>query len=116
MNKRRWNMRATNPSRPSKQTAERLAAESYKARFRDERAKLQRAYCTLFAFWRACRFKPCRCARACKGDAAACIKRGVGAVARDAQWQARQRILEATPAGAGAPERAARQCLPGELC
>ncbi len=109
-------MRATNPSRPSKQTAERLAAESYKARFRDERAKLQRAYCTLFAFWRACRFKPCRCARACKGDAAACIKRGIGAVARDAQWQARQRILDATPAGAGAPERAARQCLPGELC
>ena len=107
-------MRATHPSRPSKQTAKFLAAESYKARFRDERAKLQRAYCTLFEFWRACRFKPCRCARACEGDADACLKRGIGAVSRDAQWQARQQILDATPAG-GAPERAARERLPGEL-
>ena len=108
-------MRATNPSRPSKQTAEFLAAERYKARFRDEKAKLQRAYCTLFKFWRTCRFKPCRNARACQGNPGACLKRGVGTVSRDAQWQARQKILDATPAGAGVPERAARECLPGEL-
>ena len=108
-------MRAINPSRPSKQTAELLAAERYKARFRDEKAKLQRAYCTLYKFWRACRFKPCRNARVCKGDPDACLKRGVGAVSRDAQWQARQKILDATPADVGAPERAARECLPGEL-
>jgi hypothetical protein len=99
----------------SKQTAELLAAERTKARFRDEKTKLQRHYCTEFKFWRACRFKLCRNARACKGDPDVCLKRGIGAVARDAQWEARQRILEATPAGAGAPERAARECLPGEL-
>ena len=108
-------MRAMNPSRPSKQTAERLAAERFKARFRDEKAKLQRGYCTLFKFWRSCRFKPCRNARACMGDANACLKRSVGAISRTVQWEARQKILAATPASAGAPERAARECLPGEL-
>jgi len=32
-----------------------------------------------------------------------------------AQWQARQDILDATPANIGAPERAARQCMPYDL-
>ena len=108
-------MRATNPSRPSKQTAEFLAAERYKARFRDEKAKLQRVYCTLFKFWRTCRFKPCRNARACMGNANACLKRGAGGVSRTVQWDARQKLLAATPASIGAPERAARECMPCEL-
>jgi hypothetical protein len=100
---------------PSKQTARALAAERDKARFRDERAKLQRHYCTLFKFWRTCRFKPCHHSRACLGDAEACLKRGVGAVSRDTQWQARQKILATTPESAGEPERAARGCMPYEL-
>jgi hypothetical protein len=33
-----------------------------------------------------------------------------------AQWQARKDILDATPANIGAPERAARQCMPYDLC
>jgi hypothetical protein len=31
------------------------------------------------------------------------------------QWQARQQILAATPQNIGAPERAARQCMPSDL-
>jgi hypothetical protein len=31
------------------------------------------------------------------------------------QWQARQMVLAATPANLGAPERAARQCMPREF-
>jgi hypothetical protein len=102
-------------AQPSRQIAEALAVERDRARFRDEKAKLQRAYCTTFKFWRTCRFKPCRNARVCKGDPDACLKRCVGAVSRDAQWEARQKILDATPADVGAPERAARECLPGEF-
>jgi hypothetical protein len=33
-----------------------------------------------------------------------------------AQWQARKDILDATPANIGAPEHAARQCMPYDLC
>ncbi len=105
-----------NTSRPSKQTAQALAAEDFKARFRDAKAELQRHYCTVFKFWRACRFKRCQCARACMGDAKACLERGVGAISRDAQWAARQKILAEMPASTGVPERAARECLPSELC
>jgi hypothetical protein len=109
-------LRATKTPELSKQTAQTLAAEHFKARFRDAKAKLQRHYCTVFKFWRACRFKPCRCTRACMGDAKACLKRGVGANSRDTQWEARQKILAETPASVGGPERAARECLPVELC
>ncbi len=109
-------MRATKTPELSKQAAQALAAEYFKARFREEKAKLRRHYCTVFKFWRACRFKPCRCARACRGDAEACLKRGVGAISRDTQWEARQKILAETPASTGDPERAARQCMPSELC
>jgi hypothetical protein len=31
------------------------------------------------------------------------------------QWRARQDILDATPRNIGAPERAARQCMPRDL-
>jgi hypothetical protein len=108
-------LRATKTSELSKQTVEALAAERTKARLRDAKAKLRRHYCTVFKFWRACRFKRCRCARACMGDGKACLKRGVGAISRDTQWEARQKILAKTPASTGAPERAARECMPSDL-
>jgi hypothetical protein len=37
-------------------------------------------------------------------------------VPQQTQWQARQDILAATPANIGAPERAARQLMPREIC
>jgi hypothetical protein len=48
----------------------------------------------------------------CGGDAKACLKRALDRVPRKIQLQARQDILAATPRNIGAPERAARQCMP----
>jgi hypothetical protein len=36
----------------------------------------------------------------------------LASVPQRAQWQTRQNILTATPGNIGAPERAARQCMP----
>ena len=98
----------------TKQTIEGIPAERYQERFKEERAKLRRHYCTVFKFWRSCRYKPCKNARACLGDALACLKRNEQNVPREEQWQARQEILETTPEKDG-PERAARECMPSEL-
>jgi hypothetical protein len=89
-----------------------LTREEFQARFNSEKAEVQRHYCTLFGFWRACAFKQCRRARACKGDQNACLKRWVTQVPRDQQFRARQDLLEATPRHIGAPERAAREFMP----
>ena len=101
-------------SAATKQTIEDIPAERYKERFKEERAKLRRHYCTVFKFWRGCRYKPCKNARACRGDALACLTRNERTVPRDEQWKARQEILETTREKDG-PERAARECMPGEL-
>jgi hypothetical protein len=93
-----------------------MTARDYESRYRAEEKMLRRRYCTLFAFWTSCRFKPCRKARACAGDALSCLERNAGSVPRERQFAARQRVLEATPANIGAPERLARQAMPGALC
>jgi hypothetical protein len=108
-------MRATNPPNATKQTIAGISPERYAARFKAERAKLKRHYCSVFKFWRTCRLKTCIKARACAGDARDCFKHGIAAVPRAAQWDARQEILAATSPSAGPPERAARECLPSEL-
>jgi len=92
-----------------------LSAERYAARFTAAKAALQRHYCGVFKFWRTCPLKSCRRARACRGDARDCLARGAHDVARDAQWQARQQVLAATPACAGPPERMAREFMPDSL-
>jgi hypothetical protein len=102
-------------SNATKQLIEGVPAERYKMRFKEERAKLRRHYCTVFRVWRTCRFKPCHNARACLGNADACLKHGAGGVSRTVQWDARQKLLAATPRNIGAPELEARQCMPCEL-
>jgi hypothetical protein len=92
-----------------------MTARDYEARYRDETKRLRRYYCTLFAFWKSCGFKPCRKARACAGDARACLKRNEAWVAREKQFAARQGVLDVTPANIGAPERLARRAMPGGL-
>jgi hypothetical protein len=92
-----------------------LAPAEYAARFAAEKAHQQRRYCDAFALWRGCQRKACRRHRVCRGDASTCLKRALDAVPRQAQWQVRQDILAATPANLGAPERAVRQCMPGDL-
>jgi hypothetical protein len=98
-----------------KTVSEKLSPERYVARFRAEKAVLSRHYCNLFAFWRACPLKQCRRDRRCSGDPNACLKRRGRKVPREVQWQARQQIIVATPADTGAPERAARELMPGIL-
>jgi hypothetical protein len=93
-----------------------MTARDYEARYRAEVKTLRRHYCTLFAFWKSCGFRPCRRARACAGDALACLKRNEARVSREKQFAARQDVLDATPANIGAPERLARQTMPGGLC
>ena len=93
-----------------------ITAKEYEARYRDEVKRLRRFYCTLFAFWKSCGFKPCRKGRVCAGNAQACLKRNEAFVSREKQFAARQHLLDATPANIGAPERLARQAMPGGLC
>ena len=96
--------------------AQALTPERHLARFAAEKARLARAYCDIFKFWRECPCKRCRRARRCSGDHNDCVKRCDSEIARDVQWQARQQILQATRASAGPPERTAREFLPGDLC
>ena len=89
-----------------------MKANDHDTRFKAEAALQQRRYCDAFKLWRDCPLKRCRKLRACSGDAKACLKRALDRVPREIQWQARQDILAATPRNIGAPERAARQCMP----
>ena len=57
-----------------------MTARDYEARYRAEVKTLRRYYCTLFAFWKSCGFRP------------------EASVSRDKQFAARQRLLETTPA------------------
>ena len=99
----------------SKQTAEQQTPEEYAARFAAEKAAMRRHYCNVFGFWRSCALKRCRKARSCSGDAEACLKRRAREIPREVQWQARRRVLAATPADVGLAERNARQLLPSAL-
>jgi hypothetical protein len=92
-----------------------LSAIDYARRLAVEKALQQRRYCDAFALWRSCPLKTCRRQRRCGGDAAGCLRRALDRVPHALQWQARQDILEATPRNIGAPERAARQCMPRDL-
>ena len=69
--------------RANKNEIDGVPAARYAARFKAEQAKLRRAYCTVFKFWRSCGFKPCAKARACEGDAKACLQRGERTIPRD---------------------------------
>jgi hypothetical protein len=102
---------------PTGQAARRpkLTRLQFAARYKAERMQQQQRYSAAFALWRKCTNRRCRRVGACTGDASACLKRALAAVPHAAQWQARQQILAATPDNIGAPERAARQCMPGDF-
>jgi hypothetical protein len=89
-----------------------MQADEHAARFKAETVLQQRRYCDAFKMWRDCPLKRCRKFRRCSGDGKTCLKRALAFVSRDVQWQAREAILAATPRNTGAPERAARQCMP----
>ena len=85
-----------------------IPSQVYIARFAAERARLQRHYCNLFEFWRACRDKRCRRALRCCGDASDCLKSRIGEIPRHAQFLAREAVLVSTPHNAGGAERTVR--------
>ena len=92
-----------------------LSAIEYARRLALEKALQQRRYCDAFALWRSCTRKACRRQRRCCGEAAGCLRRALDRVPHPQHWRARQDILAATPRNVGAPERAARQCMPRDL-
>ena len=101
--------------KPTAKTAKTIAAGvKYAARFAAEKARQQQRYCDAFDLWRSCEDKHCRRHRRCRGDADACLAKAVALdrVPHRLAWQTRQDILTATPRNIGAPERAARQCMP----
>jgi hypothetical protein len=91
-----------------------LSAIEYAQRLAVEKA-LQQRRCDAFALWQTCPRTVCRRRRRCGGEAADCLRRALDGVPHPAQWRARQDILAATPRNIGAPERAARQCMPRDL-
>ena len=99
----------------SKKSISEIATERYVARLAAEETKLSRHYCDVFKFWRVCPSKPCRRARCCAGDPHICLQRNAARLSHRQQWQARQRVLLATPVSAGPPERTAREMLPSGL-
>jgi hypothetical protein len=113
MTKRIANKDPTLPTGPNKMPTldDYLTHEEFRARFEAEKAKVQQHYCTLFAFWRSCRFKPCRRAHACRGDLHECLQRSVHKVSRADQFVAREKLLQATPRNLPAPELTARQLM-----
>jgi len=92
-----------------------LDAIEYAKRFAREQALQLQRYCDAFALWRTCSRKECRRAHACGGDPSGCLRRALDRVPHPEQWRARQDILDVTPRNIGAPERAARQCMPRDL-
>src|SRR5690348_18514583 len=99
---------------PKPKTKTMAAQLKYAARFAAEKALQQQRYCDAFELWRSCHRKRCRHNRRCCGDADACLGKALAfdRVPRQRAVQVRQDILEATPRNIGAPERAARQCMP----
>ena len=102
---------ATSAIRPARA----IPSQVYIARFAAERARLQRHYCNLFEFWRACRDKRCRRALRCCGDASECLKSRIGEIPRHAQFLAREAVLVSTPRNAGGAERTVRQFMPRDV-
>ncbi len=79
-------------------------SQKYRDRYFAAQELVVRAYCDFFGFWRACRFRPCRRARGCRGDPIDCIiaRRSGEAHRFDA---ARAHVRARIPKDAGAPER-----------
>ena len=95
---------------------EKPARADYAARFAAESALQEKQYCEAFDLWRSCRRKLCRRSAMCHGDVHACLAAALDRIPQSVQWRARQDVLAGTPANIGGPERAARQCMPRDLC
>ncbi len=86
-----------------------LSPDEWQQRFDEAAESARREYCDLFALWRGCRYKPCRRARTCSGEAKACLAHGIERVPATERLNAAARVIAATPAGADAPTQTARR-------
>jgi len=96
----------------NKAAAKKLTTDEWQAQFNAAAKAAQREYCNIFEFWIACRYKPCRKAKQCKGDALACLKRGFDQLPDDARNRAFARVIAQTPDTADSPTKTARQFSP----
>jgi hypothetical protein len=92
-----------------------LTRAQFVKRCKAERTLQRLRYCKRFALWRKCPIKRCRRDQTCRSDEPFCMVVAHLRVPRQLQIQARQDILNAMPANLGAPERAARGCMPYDL-
>ncbi len=75
-----------------------------------------RKYCDMFAFWRACRYKPCRSARRCIGDQSYCLEKRWSGLPYEVQRDAEMRMPTEAPPNADWLLRAAYHYDLHNLC
>ena len=79
-------------------------SQKYRDRYFAAQELAVRAYCDFFGFWRACRFRPCRRARGCRGDEIDCFVARRESVS-DRFDAARAHVRARVPRNFGGPER-----------
>ena len=79
-------------------------------------AIVARKYCDMFAFWRDCRYKPCRAARRCVGDQGACLQARCFSVPYDEGVAAHERMIADVPPGADPMLRSVHHYPPTSGC
>jgi hypothetical protein len=79
-------------------------------------AVVARKYCDMFAFWRDCRYKPCRAARRCVGDQGACLQARCFSVPYDEGVAAHMRMIADVPPGADRMLRSVHHYPPTSGC
>jgi hypothetical protein len=95
---------------------EKLSPLQWQARHDAACAIVARKFCDVFAFWRDCRYRPCRAARRCRGDQGACLQSRWQSVPYDVGVAAHDRMLAETPSDADRFSRAAHGYPHYSLC
>jgi hypothetical protein len=93
-----------------------LSPQEWQARHDAAYAIVARKYCDMFAFWRDCRYKPCRSARRCVGDQGFCLQSRWQSVPYDVGLAAQYRMLAETPPNADRFLRSAHNYAHHSLC
>jgi hypothetical protein len=91
-------------------------AIEWQRRFDTACAIVARKYCDMFAFWRDCRYKPCRSARRCVGDQGFCLQSRCWDIPYDEGVAAHDRMIAALPPDADSFQRMAYHRPPTSLC
>jgi hypothetical protein len=84
-----------------KDSDEKLAPKEWQARHDAACTIVARKYCEMFKFWHDCRYKPCRSARRCVGDARDCLDQRWFSVPYDVSVAAHSQMSAETSPNAG---------------